>query len=91
MKNRAYEIARNRGHDGYQRALASVIYKFYDNKPGSGAIATSKPGIGVNEQLAEELHKPVTKKFKRRKVYARSKDNIWAEDLAEMESLSLKE
>ena len=42
-------------------------------------------GISVNEQLAEELHKPVIKKFKGRKVYARFKDNIWAADLAEME------
>ena len=41
-------------------------------------------------QLAEEFHKPVTKKFKRRKFYARFKDNIWAADLAEMESLSSK-
>ena len=45
--------------------------------------------VSVNE-LAEELHKPVIKKFKRRKVYARFKDNIWAADLAEMESLSSK-
>ena len=44
----------------------------------------------VEEQLAEELHKPVIKKFKKRKVYARFKDNIWAADLAEMESLSPK-
>ena len=40
--------------------------------------------IKVNEVLAEELHKPVIKKFKRRKVYARLKDNIWVADLAEM-------
>ena len=44
----------------------------------------------VEEQLVEELHKPVIKKFKKRKVYARFKDNIWAADLAEMESLSSK-
>ena len=47
-------------------------------------------GTSVNEQLTEELHKPVIKKFKRRKVYARFKDNIWAADLAEMESLPSK-
>ena len=28
LKDRAYEIARNRGYDGYQRALASMVYKF---------------------------------------------------------------
>ena len=46
--------------------------------------------MSVNEQLAEKLTKQVTKKFKRRKVFARFKDNIWAADLAEMESLSSK-
>ena len=41
-------------------------------------------GISVNEQLAEELHKPGTKKFKRRRVFARFKNNVWAADLAKM-------
>ena len=41
---------------------------FFGKKTGSG--------ISVNEQLADELHKPVIKKFKRRKAYARLKDNI---------------
>ena len=67
-----------------------MVYKFFDKKTRSGAIATSRAGVSVNEQLAEELHKPVTKKFKRRKVYARFKDNIWAADLSEVESLSSK-
>ena len=40
-----------------------MVYTFFDKKTGSG--------ISVNEQLAEELHKPVIKKCKRRKVYAR--------------------
>ena len=46
--------------------------------------------MSVNEQLAEELHKPAITKFKRRKVFARFKDDIWAADLAAMESLSSK-
>ena len=44
--------------------------------------------MSVTGHLAEELHKIVIKKFERRKVYARFKDNIWVADLAEMESLS---
>ena len=64
-----------------------MVYKFVYKKTGSWAIATSKAGASVNEQLAEELHKPVTKKLKTRKVYARFKDNIWAAELTEMESL----
>ena len=42
--------------------------------------------MSVNEQPAEELHKPVIKKFKRRRIYVRFKDNIWTADLAEMRS-----
>ena len=59
-----------------------MVCKFFDRKTGLKA--------SVNEQLAEELHEPTIKKFKRRKVSARFKDNIWAADLAEMESLSSK-
>ena len=67
-----------------------------DKKTGSGARATSKvKGIQINEKLAHELHKTIIKKFKRRKEYSRFKErvfrfkeNIWAADLAEMESLS---
>ena len=46
--------------------------------------------MNVNEQLAEELRKPVIKRFKRRKVYGRFKDNIWGAALGEMGSLSPK-
>ena len=59
-----------------------MIYKCFDKKTESR--------INVKEHLAEELHKPVTKKFKRWKVYARFKDNILAADLTKMESLSSK-
>ena len=82
MKHRAYEIARNCKYDGYQRALTSMVYKFSDKKTESV--------VSVNEQLAEELHKPIIKKFERRKVYARFKGNTWAADLAEMGSLFSK-
>ena len=74
LEERAFEIARNCKYDGYQRALVSMVYKFLDKKTGSG--------ISVNEQLAEELHKPI--------VYARFKDKIWVAVLAEMRSLSSK-
>ena len=80
LKDRAYEIAGNRNYDGYEGALTSMVYKFFDKKAGWG--------VSVNEHLAEELHKPVIKKSKKRKAYARFKENIWAADLAEMKSLS---
>ena len=65
LKDRANEIARNRGYDGYQRVLASMIDKFFVKRTGSA--------VSVNEHLAEELHKPLTEKFKRIKVYTRFK------------------
>ena len=60
--------ARNCNYDGYQRALASMIYRFFDKNTGSR--------ISVNEQLDEELYTPVIKNQKRRIVCARFKDNI---------------
>ena len=57
-----------------------MVYNCFDKKTGSGA--------NINEDLAEELQKPVIKKFKRRKVYAKFKVNIWAADLVEMGSSS---
>ena len=77
LKERAYEIARNPKYDGYQRALPSMVYNlFYGKKTGSGA--------SIIEELAEESHTPVINRSKRRRVYTRFKDNIWAVDLAEM-------
>ena len=41
----------------------------------------------LNEELTQDLHKPVIIKLKRRKFYARIKDDIWVADLAKMEAL----
>ena len=57
-----------------------MVYKFFDKKTGSRE--------SVYADLAKEVHKPVIKRFQRRKVYARFKDKIRAADLAEMGSLS---
>ena len=91
LKNSAYDIVSNPKYDGYQRGLARMIYKFFDSKvaPLDKKTMSSK-GIKNNNILAEELHKPVIKKFNKRKVYSQFKDNIWGVDLADMESLSKK-
>ena len=41
-----------------------------------------------NDELAEELHKPIIKTFKERKVYSLFKDNIWSTDLVDMQLIS---
>ena len=84
LKNRAFDIAKDPKYDGYQRGLASMVYKFFDSKvSGSGAKL-----IPESEQLANELHKPIIRKFEKRKVYSTFKDNIWGVDLADMQLLS---
>ena len=82
LKDKAYEIAINPKYVGYERALASMVYRFFDKETASGA--------SVNEELAQKLNKPVIKKFKTREVYARFKVNIWAVHLAKMGLLSSK-
>ena len=55
---------------------------------GSGiARYTRKSNSSI---LADELQKPITKKFNKRKVYSQFKDNIWGVDLADMQLLSRK-
>ena len=84
FKNRAFDIAKDPKYDGYQRRLASMAYKFFDLKV-SGSDAKLIP---ENEQLANELHKPIIRKFEKRKVYSTFKDNTWDVDLADMQLLS---
>ena len=84
LKNKAFDIAKYPKYDGYQRGLASMVYKFFDSKvSGNSAKLTLQ-----NEQLAEELHNPIIRKFEKRKVYSTFKDNIWGADLADMQLLS---
>ena len=59
-----------------------MVYKFFDKKSsGSGIINES------NYQLANEFHKPIIKKFMKRKVYSSFRENIWGVDLDDMQSL----
>ena len=84
LKNRAFDIAKDPKYDGYQRGLASMAYKFFDSKvSGSGAKL-----IPENEQLANELLKPIIRKFEKRRVHSTFKDNIWGVDLADIQLLS---
>ena len=62
-----------------------MVYKFFDEKSqGSGLANNNKENI----QSADELHKPIIRKFKKRKVYSSFRDNIWGVDLADMQLLS---
>ena len=71
MRDKAFEIASNPKYDGYQRGLASMIYRFFDKKSAGSCAATVS-----NYQLANELDRQIISKFKRRKVYSLFRDNI---------------
>ena len=116
LRNKAFNIAKNPKYDGYQRGLASMVYKFFDKKStGSGIVNNSNSNSNNNNnnnnnnnsnsnisnnsnsnnndikqhlQLAEELHKPIVRKFKKRKVYSGFRDNIWGADLPDMQLIS---
>ena len=64
-----------------------MVYKFFDEKSIGSSTTKSKDSSLI---LADELHKPVIKKFNKRKVYSQFKDNILGVDLADMQSLSKK-
>ena len=47
LRNKAFNIAKNPKYDGYQRGLASMVYKFFDKKFAS-LPDKSVSGSGVN-------------------------------------------
>ena len=60
LRDKAFSIAKNPKYDGYQRGLASIVYKFFDKTSASGSVNIP---LEFNEQLAKELHKPIIRKF----------------------------
>ena len=88
LRDKAYNIAKNPKYDGYQRGLASMLYKFFNKKTKGSGVTLANKSIPQNEQLVEELHKPIIRKFRKREVYSAFKDNIWAADLADMQLIS---
>ena len=87
LKNKALKIATGPRVNGYQIGLVSMVYKFFNERTKGSGINLQANSLN-NEVLAEELHKPIIKNFKRRKVYSSFKDNIWGVDLADMQLIS---
>ena len=91
--DKGFDIANNPKYYEYQRGLASMVYKFFDEKTLSGATTLAnefavKKEITSNKELAEELHKPIITKFNKRKLHSSFIDNIWGADLAYMQLIS---
>ena len=82
LRDKAFNVAKNGKYDGYQRGLASMVYKFFDkNSAVSGVNMRANNKIKQNQrpldlatyQLAEELHKPIIKKIKKHEFILDSK------------------
>ena len=86
LKEKAFNIAKNLKYDGYQRGLASVVYKFFDKKAKGSGIADNKNE--QNMQLGKELHKPIIRSFKKKTVYSRFKDNVCGADLGDVQLIN---
>ena len=71
LGDKAFKNANDPKYYGYQRGLASMVYNFFDKKSRGTGISNEQ-----YYQLANELHKPIIRKFKKRKVYSSHRDNI---------------
>ena len=94
LRDQAFNIAKSLKYDGYHRGLASMFYNFFDKK--SAALTDKSASIGAiknenvaDQQLAEELHKPIIRKFEKLKVHSSFIDNIWGANLPDMQLISI--
>ena len=70
---------------GIKEDLLFMVYNFFDKKSAGSGVNIP---LEFNKQFAKELHKPVIRKFEKRKVYSGFRDNIWDADLADMQLIS---
>ena len=61
LRDKAFNIAKSPKYGGYQRGLASMVYKFFDKKLKGGGFNIE---VKHNEQLAKEIHKSIIRNFK---------------------------
>ena len=72
LRDKAFKIASDPKYDGYQRGLASMVYKFFDKKSSGSGIANEP-----NYQLANELHEPINKNIKKGKFIHHLETIFW--------------
>ena len=67
LRDEAFNFVKNPQYYEYLRGLASIVYIFFDKKISGGTVKTN---IISNRELEEELHKPIIRKFNKRKIYS---------------------
>ena len=85
LRYKAFNIDRKSKYHGYQHALTSMVYNFFDKKISGCAI---KSKIMPNQQLVEKLHKSIIRKFEKWIVHSSFIANTWDADLATIQLIS---
>ena len=67
-----------------------MVYKFFDEKSGDIQLTHTGVGIGIseNQQIANELHQPIIRKFEKWKVHSSYRDNIWGAGIVDLQLIS---
>ena len=73
LRDKAFNIAKIPKYDEYQRGIVSMVYKFFDKKSKGNGVNVE---VKHNEQLAEELHKPIIRTFKKQRFILDLKTTI---------------
>ena len=84
LHGKAINIAKNPKYDGYQCAVASMVYKFFDKRNFGSGIKNENT---LNKDLAEESHKAVIRKLQKSKVHSPFMD-ICGVNLTDMQLIS---
>ena len=58
LSNRVFEISSNAKYYGYQRGLTPMVYELFDKKSAGSGV-----NVMPNQQLSNELQKPIIEKF----------------------------
>ena len=70
-----------------ERIDKAIVVNFINAKVNFGLGAPIKKNVQFTNDLAEDLYKPVTRKFQRRRVNVNSIDEFWAADLIDMQAV----
>ena len=85
LRDKAFNIPKNTKYDGYQRRIASMVYKCFDKKSLGETI---KDENLANKAFSEELQKAIIKKLKKKKDHSSFIDNIWSACFANTQLIS---
>lgn len=76
LSEKTFAIASNTQYNGYLQGLSSMVNKFFKKKSRDTATYIVTGIASEYQQLSNELHKPISKIFEKRKVCSPLQDNI---------------